>query len=394
VELSVELIDRLKDNIGPEYILQMYDPASGMRAVIVIDTAAFGPAAGGIRMLPDITTEEIFHLARAMTYKFAALDMPVGGAKSGIFAAPSSPDKDKILAAYAKHFEPFLKQLMYIPGADMGTSDEEIGKIYKYAGMTEMAPSGMTLKEKEGMPLEDHLTGYGVVVAAKAASEFIDLPMEGANVAIEGFGKVGGGVARYMARSGAKVVAISSIEGAIHNPDGIDVEKMLEMRKKLGDKVVLEYKDAKQIKKEELFTLPLDILVPGARPYVIHEKNADKIKAKLISAGANIPVTEEADKILLKKGIVVLPDFISNSGGVIAATLDRMEASEEQAFKLVEERITSSTNKVLSEALDKKKIPTEMAKEMAMVKVKEAQEKREQLKREDLERIVREKFEA
>ncbi|MFB0562545.1 MAG: Glu/Leu/Phe/Val dehydrogenase [Candidatus Lokiarchaeia archaeon] len=392
--MSVELIDRLKDNIGPEYILQMYDPASGMRAVIVIDTAAFGPAAGGIRMLPDITTEEIFHLARAMTYKFAYLDMPVGGAKSGIFANPSSPDKDKILAAYAKSFQPFLKQLIYIPGADMGTSDEEIGKIYKYAGMTELAPSGMTLKEKEGMPLEDHLTGYGVVVAAKAASEFIDLPMDGATVAIEGFGKVGGGVARYMARSGAKVVAISSIEGAIHNPDGIDVEKMLEMRKKLGDKVVLEYKDAKQIKKEELFTLPVDILVPGARPYVIHKKNADKIKAKLISAGANIPVTEEANKILLKKGVVVLPDFISNSGGVIAATLDRMEASEEQAFKLVEDRITSSTNKVLSEALDKKKVPTETAKEMAMVKIKEAIEKREQLKREDLERIVREKFET
>jgi len=392
--LSVDIIDRLKDNMGPEYIIQMYDPASGMRAVIVIDTAAFGPAAGGIRMLPDITTEEITHLARAMTYKFAILDMPVGGAKSGIFADPASPDRDKIIAAYGRQFAPFLKQLMYIPGADMGTSDEDVARIYEYAGMKEMAPSGMTLREKEGMPLEDHLTGYGVVVAAKTACEFIDLSMDGATVAIEGFGKVGGGVARYMARSGAKVVAISSIEGAVYNPDGLDVEKMLEMRKKFGDKVVLEYEDAEQIKKEELFTLPVDILVPGARPYVINKDNVDKIQAKLISPGANIPVTEEADEILLKRGVVVLPDFIANSGGVIAATLDRMSASEEQAFKLVEEKISSSIKKVLSEALDKKVSPTELAKEMAMERVKEALEKRQQLQAEDLERIVRKKFEV
>jgi len=244
------------------------------------------------------------------------------------------------------------------------------------------------------MPLEDHLTGYGVVVAAKTACEFVDLSMDGATVAIEGFGKVGGGVARYMARSGAKVVAISSIEGAVYNPDGLDVEKMLEMRKKFGDKVVLEYEDAEQIKKEELFTLPVDILVPGARPYVINKDNVDKIQARLISPGANIPVTEEADEILLKRGVVVLPDFIANSGGVIAATLDRMSASEEQAFKLVEEKISSSIKKVLSEALDKKVSPTELAKEMAMERVKEALEKRQQLQAEDLERIVRKKFEV
>lgn len=392
--MSIDVIDRVKDDIGPEYVLHMYDPASGMRGVIVIDTAAFGVAGGGIRMLPDITTEEIFHLARAMTYKFAALDMPVGGAKSGIFADPTSPNRDKILAAYARQFAPFLKQLMYIPGADMGTSDEDIGKIYKYAGMTEMAPSGMTLKEKEGMPLEDHLTGYGVVVAAEAASKFLKLPMKDATVAIEGFGKVGGGVARYMVRGGAKVVALSSIEGAIYNPNGIDVEKMLTMRKKYGDKVVLEYKDAKPIKKEELFTLPVDILVPGARPYVINKKNAGKIKAKLISSGANVPVTDEAEKILLGKGIVVLPDFISNSGGVIAATLDRMSASEDQAFKLVEEKITSSIKKVLSKALKEKRVPTEVAKEMAIGKVKKAMKKRQQLQAQELERIVREKFET
>jgi glutamate dehydrogenase/leucine dehydrogenase len=394
VKLSVDIIDKLKDDIGPEYILQMYDPGSGMRGVIVIDTAAFGVAAGGIRMLPDITTEEIFHLARAMTYKFAALDMPVGGAKSGIFADPAAPNREKILAAYGRQIAPFLKQLMYIPGADMGTSDEDVGKIYKYAGMSQMAPSGLTLKEKEGMPLEDHLTGYGVVVAARVASQQIKLPMKDTTVAIEGFGKVGGGVARYMARSGAKVVALSTIEGAIYNPNGIDVEKMLTMRKKYGDKVVLEYKDAKPIKKEELFTLPVDILVPGARPYVINKKNAGKIKAKLISSGANIPVTDEAEKILLNRGIVVIPDFISNSGGVIAATLDRMSATEDQAFKLVEEKITASVKKVLSKALKEKRVPTEVAKEMAIQKVKQAMKKRQQVQAQELEKIMREKFKA
>jgi glutamate dehydrogenase/leucine dehydrogenase len=392
VKLSVDLIDKLKDNIGPDYILQIYDPASGMRAVIVIDTSAYGVAAGGIRMLPDITTEEIFQLSRAMTYKFAVMDMPCGGAKSGIFADPASPNREKIIAAYGKQIAPFLKQLMFIPGADMGTSDEDIGKIYNYAGTKELAPSGITLKEKEGMPLEDHLTGYGVAMAAKAACEFIDLPMDGATVAIEGFGKVGGGVARYIARSGARVVAISTIEGAIYNSNGINVEKMLEMRKQFGDRVVLKYEDAKRIKKEELFNLPVDILVPGARPHVINKKNADKIKAKLISPGANIPVTDEADQILLKKGVVVLPDFVSNAGGIIAATLDRMSASEEQAFKTVEERVTSTINRVLSEALDKKRAPIEVAKEMAMEKIEVALQKRQQLQAAELEKIMREKF--
>lgn len=234
VILSADVIDRLKDDIGPEYVTQMYDPASGMRAVIVIDTTAFGVAAGGIRMLPDITTEEIIQLARVMTYKFAVLDMPVGGAKSGIFADPSSPDRDGIIAAYGRHIAPFLKQLMYVPGADMGTSDRDVARIYEFAGVKELAPSGLTLREKEGMPLEDHLTGYGVVVAARTACELIGMSMNRATVAIEGFGKVRGGVARYMARFGAKVVAISTVEGAVYNPDGLEVEKMLEMRKKLG----------------------------------------------------------------------------------------------------------------------------------------------------------------
>lgn len=392
--MSVEVIDRLKDDVGPEYVIQMYDPVSGMRAVIVIDTAAFGVAAGGIRMLPDITTEEIIHLARVMTYKFAVLDMPVGGAKSGIFADPSSPDRDRIIAAYGRHVAPFLRQLMYIPGADMGTSDRDVARIYEFAGIKEMAPSGLTLREKEGMPLEDHLTGYGVVVAAKTACELIGMSMTGATVAIEGFGKVGGGVARYMARLGAKVVAISTVEGAVYNPDGLDVEKMLDMRKKLGDKVVLEYKNGEHIRREELFTLPVDILVPGARPYVINEGNTGKIRARLIAPGANIPVTDDADEDLLRRGVVVLPDFIANSGGVIAATLDRMSATEEQAFKVVEEKISSLIMGVLSKALEEKRSPTKLAKEMASEKIRKSIKERKQLQAEELEKIVRKKFET
>lgn len=392
--MSMNDIERLRDDIGPEYVIQMYDPVSRMRAVVVIDTAVFGVAAGGIRMLPDITTEEIIHLARAMTYKFAILDIPVGGAKSGIFADPSSPDRDRIIDSYGRHITPFLKQLMYIPGADMGTSDRDVARIYEVAGVKELAPSGLTLREKEGMPLEDHLTGYGVVVAAKTACELISLSINGATVAIEGFGKVGGGVARYMARSGAKVVAVSTIEGAVYNPDGLDVEKMLEMRKKLGDKVVLEYENGEHIGREELFTLPVDILVPGARPYVINKGNADKIQAKLIAPGANIPVTDEADEILLQRGVVVLPDFVANSGGVIAATLDRMSATEEKAFKVVEEKISSLTREVLSKALKENMSPTKLAKEMALEKVRRAIKDRRQLQAEELERIVRKKIEV
>jgi len=374
--LPTELFEELGDEIGPELVIHLYDPTTGMKGVVVVDTTALGPTAGGIRMLPDITTKEIARLARVMTYKFAILNVPAGGGKAGIWHDPNAPDRDRIITSFGRALKPIMKERLYFPGGDMGTSDKDVEIIYGIAEVEELRPSGLTLKIKEGMPLEDHLTGFGVVSAAKAASKFADVSIEGATVAIEGFGKVGGGVARYMEKAGSKVVAISTIRGAIYNHRGLKVEKLLEMRKRYGDGVVLEYKEAEQIKKEELFLLPVDVLVPSARPDVINKGNADKIKAKLVSSGANLPVTQEAEEILFRKGTISVPDFVANAGGVIAGIIDRTGGTEEEAFKTVEERITSITREVVSTALKEGINPKAVALRIAKEKVMKAIKRR------------------
>jgi glutamate dehydrogenase (NAD(P)+) len=366
---------KICDELGPEMIVHVYDPLTGMKGVVVIDVV---PGGGGIRMLPDITTREIARLARAMTYKFAVLNIPYGGAKAGIFHDPRSPDKDKIITAFGRAIAPLLKANLYGAGADMGTSDKDVLKIYEIAGLKEQGPSA-ALKMKDGMPLEEHFTGFGVATAAKTACEFADVPVEGATVAIEGFGKVGGGAAKYLREAGAKVVAISTIRGAIYNPQGLDVEELLKARKQYGDEIVLRYKNAKKIEKEELFLLPVDILVPGARPDVINESNVAKIKAKVISEGANIPITPKAQEFLFKKGVISAPDFIANSGGVISEVTDRQSGgtvTEGQIFKMVEEAITSTLKQVFSTSLKEKINPMTIAVRMAKERVMQRLEER------------------
>jgi len=341
---------KMADELGPEKIVYVYDPAVGMKGVVVIDTMSFGRAGGGTRMLPDITTEEMFLLARAMTYKFAVLDFPIGGAKSGIWADPSvhGTQREAILRAFGKAVKPLIKAGLGF-GADMGTDAKDVATIYEGAGQSSDS-TGLALQEKDGESLENHATGYGVVVAAKAACEFADVELERATVAIEGFGKVGGGVARYMAEAGAKVVAISTIHGTTYNEDGLDVQKLLAGHKKSGDKAVEEYKDAQHMDREAIYSLPVDILVPGARPYVIDKNNASQVQARVISSIANIPITNEAQDILFQRGVYSVPDFISNAGGVTVAMVDLLGGTADDVFKALRELLGPLTHDILVSA--------------------------------------------
>nr|MDO8134453.1 Glu/Leu/Phe/Val dehydrogenase dimerization domain-containing protein [Candidatus Njordarchaeum guaymaensis] len=383
-----ELLDTVTDEIGPEIVHYVYDPGSKMKGILVIDTTAFGIAGGGIRMLPDLTSTEVIRLAKTMTYKWAIADLPLGGAKGGIFADPTAPTHELIVKAYGRAIKHFIKNGIYGPGADMGTNDADVGLILKEGGAKDALPTGLSSKIKDGMPLEDHITGYGVFVGAQEACKFANANVEGASVAIEGFGKVGGGVARYAVKSGAKVVAISTINGAIYNAKGLDVEKLLEMRRKSGDKIVLEYKDAKKISKEELFYLPVDILVPGARPDVINEKNASKIKAKVVSSAANIPITDRAEEILFKAGVISVPDFIANSGGILLGVADRMGSTEEQAFNQTKNTITKLTKEVIDVALKEKINPKIVAIRRVKEKILKAVQRRQAKTIEELRKVI------
>jgi glutamate dehydrogenase (NAD(P)+) len=372
---DVKIVEDVKgDDIGPEFIAHWYDPEVKIRGVMVVDSLALGMATGGTRMLPDITTKEICMLARTMTYKKATMGVPVGGAKAGIWADPGvkAPKREAIFRAFGKALKPLFKTNIVRSGEDMGVNHEDVEIIGREASYPPLPPTDFSKELRDGEPLENHFTGYGVVVAAREACKFAGLNMSGAAVAIEGFGKVGGGAARYFAKNGAKVVALSTILGGIYNEKGLDMTQLFNLRRSFGDECILKYKDAQPIDKGELFFIPVDILSPGGRPFVIHEGNAERIKGKIIASGANIPITDGALEELFQKGVMVVPDFIANSGGSTAGLSRRSGLTADQTFTAIEKVIGGNTREILETASKEKVNPTKLAKERALDKVRKA----------------------
>jgi glutamate dehydrogenase (NAD(P)+) len=357
------------DRLGPEKIVHVYDAKTGMKGVVVVDTTTMGLAGGGTRMMPDITTGEIYGLARAMTHKFAILDFPVGGAKAGIWADPGirGEERKSMMMAFGKAVQPILANGVTL-AADIGTDAEDVALFYEGAGLPS-GSTGLALHEIDGEPLENHATGYGVVVSAKAACDVAGLDIRGATAAIEGFGKVGGGVARYLQEEGAVVCAISTLKGTLYDPDGLDVEKLLQLRIDTGDEIVSNYDGGKVLPKEDIYTLPVDILIPGARTYVIDKANVGNVQAKVISSIANIPITAEAEEILFQRKIYAPPDFISNAGGVVVGVLDILGGTADDVFRILDDFLGRLTREILVEAFDCGKNPREFAVEKTTQKV-------------------------
>jgi glutamate dehydrogenase (NAD(P)+) len=231
----------------------------------------------------------------------------------------------------------------------MGVTVSDVQQIYAGAGV-ENRRSGLFERNLDGDPASYHFTGYGVVTAFEAAAARTGLAFPGATVAIEGFGQVGVGVARYATELGAKVVAISTVRGAVYDPGGLDIPWFLEARRTCGDDCVNEYEHGEKLPSSDIYFLPVDVLVPGARPYVITPDNVERIRAKLVVSGGNISVTREADEMLFRRGIISVPDFIANSGGMIASLVDFHGGTPDQAFNAIKKRISPRTLEVLAEA--------------------------------------------
>jgi glutamate dehydrogenase (NAD(P)+) len=338
------------DEIGPERIYHYYNAAARLRAVLVIDTVRFGMSGGGVRMAADLSLAEMIRLARAMSYKFAWLNLPCGGAKAGIWLDPSDPGRSQALAAFRDVIGPLVDAGTYLPGADMGTSASDFAALYVATGQRQ------SLGEQpfEGMPLEDQLTGYGVVMAARAACASLGWSLNSARVAIEGFGKVGAGAAKFFAREGARVVALSTIRGALYEPDGLDMECLLALRSAQGDAALEHYNGGRRLlAPEALLTLPVDVLVPGARPDALHHGNVEGVHARVIVPAANIPYASGTAQRLHARGVVPLPDFVTNAGGVLAGLVSLQGGTAEDAFAMVQERIGRNVRVVLDAAAER-----------------------------------------
>ncbi|MEM4554525.1 MAG: Glu/Leu/Phe/Val dehydrogenase [Candidatus Anstonellaceae archaeon] len=356
-----------EDEFGPERILQVYDPATKMQGIVVVDNTALGPGKGGIRMVPDITVEEVFGLARAMTWKNALAGIPFGGAKAGIKAVGNAPNKDKLVAAFASKIAPLVPSY-YIAGPDMNIGEHEMEIIAKTIG----TPKAATGKPKNmgGLPHELGSTGFGVALATEVALEHAKIPLDGAKVAIEGFGNVGTFTAKFLSQKGAKIIAVSDSKGTAYLESGLDYEKLMETKKEKGS--VVHYPGATVLAAAQLFELKCDVLIPGARPNVINESNVQKVKARVIVEAANIPMTHEIELQLAKRGVLVIPDFVANAGGVISSYVEYIGGSEQEMFATVREKIVTNTRLVLQkDSFDVRKAALQIAKE----RVKAAMEK-------------------
>jgi glutamate dehydrogenase (NAD(P)+) len=357
---------RKEDEFGFEKIVEVYDQKTGMQGVCVIHNSARGTGKGGIRMVPDITTEEVMGLAKAMTWKNAMADIPFGGAKSGIKADPKKmtpEEKEAVVRAFARKIAELIPD-QYIAGPDMNMAEKDMAEIageLKEKNAATGKPASMG-----GLPHELGSTGYGVAISTKVAVDFLGLDMNSMKVAIEGFGNVGTFSMEHLTEMGAKVVAVSDSKGTIYDENGLDYEAL--MKTKSEKKTVTAHDKGKVLGTKDLFELPVDILIPGARPNVITSENVGNVKAKIISEAANLPIPYETEKVLMKKGITIIPDFVANAGGVISSWCETMGWDPDAMFSIVRSKISANTRVMLERAKDKdtRKAALDIAKERVL----------------------------
>lgn len=355
------------DDLGPAKVLYLHEPRSGLKAIVVVDNLALGPAMGGVRMCPDVTPYEVFRLARVMTLKNAAADLSHGGGKAGIVADPMASNREALLRGFARGIAQLSE---YIPAPDMGTDESAMVILHEETGRAVGLPRSLG-----GIPLDEiGATGFGLAECGEIAAEFIGLEIKGARLAVEGFGHVGENAARFLAAKGAVLVAASDIYGLVYDPVGIDVPSLVRAKRDKG--TVLGYQGDRptfaRLPKEEIFSVPCDIFIPAARPDTLHEDNAARLTARLVLEGANIPATPGAERLLFERGILVVPDFIANAGGIICCSVEYRGGSEEAAFLEIKEKIRKNTTELLTCLRTEKRPPREIALRMALERIRKA----------------------
>jgi glutamate dehydrogenase (NAD(P)+) len=358
-------IFRFADEWGPFKIVHIHRPAMGLKAVVAIDNVACGPAIGGVRMAPDVSAEEAFRLARAMTLKNAAAGLSHGGGKSVIYGDPKMParDKERLIRAFAAGIADLVE---YIPGPDMGTDELAMGWIKDETGRAVGLP-----REIGGIPLDEiGATGFGLVAAIDVARTSIGLDLRGARVVVQGFGSVGKHAARLLAEKGAILVGGSDSQGTLFDPDGLDVAALARIKDAGGS--LHSHSTGRKLDRDAVIEIPCDIWIPAARPDVIRADNVGRLRTRLVAQGANIPCTADAEQALAARGILVIPDFIANAGGVICAATEYQGGTPAAAFAAIDEKIRTNTRLVLAEAKRAKCLPREAAVALAERRVRAA----------------------
>jgi len=320
-----------------------------------------GPTKGGIRYHPDLTLDEVIALSAWMTWKTAVTGLPLGGGKGGIRCNPKEMSKselERLTRGYARALARFIGPKFDVPAPDVYTDAQTMAWIMdEYSEMVGYNAFGVVT----GKPVHvggslgrNEATSRGLMYTVIEAAKHLGLGLKGAKVAVQGYGNVGFHAAKLLKEFGCKIIAVSDSRGGIYNLKGLDPEKVMEHKSKTGS--VLGYDGCKGLTNEEILELDCDVLVPAALESQITKVNAGRIKAKIVAEGANGPTTPEADEILFRSGVFVIPDILANSGGVIVSYFEQVQNqmnyywTEEEVRTKLENTIVSAFKDVLAVA--------------------------------------------
>ena len=315
---------------------------------------AVGPTKGGVRFHPDVNRDEVIALSMWMTLKCGIVELPYGGAKGGIICDPremSMHEIEKLSRGYVRAISQIVGPNKDIPAPDVFTNSQIMAWMYdEYSKIDEFNSPGFITGKPivlGGSQGRDKATAQGVTICINEAAKKRGLDMQGARVVIQGFGNAGSFLAKFLHDAGAKVVGISDAYGALHDPDGLDIDYLLDRRDSFGTVTTLF---DNTITNKELFELDCDILVPAAIANQITEENANDIKASIVVEAANGPTTAEATKMLTDRGILLVPDVLASSGGVTVSYFEWVQNN--QGYYWTQEEVDEKLNKKLVDAFE------------------------------------------
>jgi glutamate dehydrogenase (NAD(P)+) len=314
---------------------------------------ARGPAKGGLRYHPNVTLDEVKALATWMTWKSATVNIPFGGGKGGVICDPkrmSKPELERMTRRYTSEILPVIGPEQDIPAPDVYTDSQTMAWIMDTYSMTK---GFSTLGVVTGKPVSiggsegrKEATARGVLVVVEEACKLKKLPLRGASVAIQGFGNAGSLIARLFAEKKARIVAISDSRGGVTNPRGIDPLKAMRYKERAG--TVVGMPGTSRISNDDLLTMKCDILIPAALENVITLNNVEQLKAKIVAEAANGPTTPHSDEVLARRGIMLLPDILTNAGGVTVSYFEWVQ--DLQSFFWSEAEVNAKLESVMRRA--------------------------------------------
>ncbi|MAR97060.1 MAG: glutamate dehydrogenase [Candidatus Marinimicrobia bacterium] len=323
-----------------------------------------GPFKGGIRYHEEVDLDEVRSLAALMTWKTALVDIPYGGGKGGISVNPSTLSElelERLSRRFFRAINPIIGVNRDIPAPDVNTNPQIMAWFMDEYGMI----NGHTPGIVTGKPIElggslgrNAATGKGTAIIARETANLLNMDLEGASVVIQGFGNVGSFAGRFLNEMGSKIIAVSDVNGGLYDPDGLDITSLIDYNNKNG--TIKGFSQGDSVSNEDILNIECDFLIPAALGGVIHKMNVEKLNCKVIIEAANGPVTPPADDILFKKGVYVVPDILTNAGGVTVSyfewvqNLQQFQWTEEEVNDKLENKMVAAFYEVSSMMKSKK----------------------------------------